>query len=961
MLIADLRLRTFGVIGSLLVAFALFFGGIFSETGSVLAAGQDGAVASPFKSGTERQNQVDKIVVQPDGKVLIADNYLEVNSIIYHQVSRLLPNGSVDSTFNSGTGANSRITALAVQSDGKILIGGNFTAYNDVPILLFARLNADGSLDATFKTGIGPNNLIFSIVPLPDGKILISGDFNTYNNITRRGIARLNSDGTLDTTFTPPAEVYSNPGALALQSDGKILVAGFFTFDAGSPQYGLARLLSSGELDVSFNPGRDVNNSILSIAIQPDGKILVGGTFTGYNNSTQNRLVRLNIDGTLDSAFYSGPGADGSVESVVVQDDGKIVIGGSFKKFNRTVTFGLAYLYSIGTVEGAFNSEADIGSVTFTLAKQADQKVLVSRSRGGYSASQYVLSRLNTDRTIDESFVEGYRGADNTVYALVTQPDGKILIGGRFSSYNGASRNKIARLNSDGSLDESFTPGTGTNSEIRAIALQPDGKILIAGDFTSYNGANRNKIARLNPDGSLDSSFKLEGWDALIYAVALQPDGKILIAGDAFVFEGIATKKIARLNLDGSPDTSFNPGAGANNSIYAITLQPDGKILIGGEFTSFNQIARNKIARLNSDGSLDESFYPGTGADNEVEALALQSDGKILIGGFFSSYNGVSRKKIARLNPDGSLDSSFVTSPDKYTEVKAIKIQADGRIILGGIFSVYNGFGQNNIVRLYADGSTDFIFKARSGTNAIVQALAIESSGNILLGGDFTIIDAVNRNRVARLVATTLTPTGLSLEANPNPANLGQNITFTVTLTPRAATGTVTFVLTAANFIHVPVENGQAILVTNTLPAGLQQIKAIYNGDANFVYNSTVYQQMVIPPCLVVTIPEDDGQASNCGTFSAALANAAPGLTITFALNNSQVTLNGPLTPIVKAGAIIDGGENGVVINGNGVAGDGLRLAGSNTLHNLTIKGFARQEIIALGSGNHFSKVHVIP
>ena len=189
----------------------------------------------------------------------------------------------------------------------------------------------------------------------------------------------------------------------------------------------------------------------------------------------------------------------------------------------------------------------------------------------------------------------------------------------------------------DGSLDTSFDPGSGANSWVYELAIQPDGKILIGGNFTTYNGTGRNSIARLNADGSLDTTFDPgTGADNYVLGLAIQSDGKILIGGAFTTYNGTGRNSIARLNADGSLDTSFDPGAGANGFGYALAIQADGKILIGGDFTSYDGTGRNRIARLNADGSLDTSFDPGTGADNYPVALAIQPDGKILIGGGFT-------------------------------------------------------------------------------------------------------------------------------------------------------------------------------------------------------------------------------------------------------------------------------------------------------------------------------------
>jgi uncharacterized delta-60 repeat protein len=202
-------------------------------------------------------------------------------------------------------------------------------------------------------------------------------------------------------------------------------------------------------------------------------------------------------------------------------------------------------------------------------------------SRGG-------IARLNADSSLDLSFNPG-SGANRVVFALALQPDGKVLISGNFTAVDGVSRNGIARLNADGSLDRSFDPGSGANWRINALALQPDGKVLIGGGFTAVNGVTRNGIARLNADGSLDPSFDprggVSGGDQGVYAFALQPAGKMLIGGVFTAVDGVSRSGIARLNADGSLDPSFDPRGVAGNT-YAITVQPDGKVLMGG----FNRV-----------------------------------------------------------------------------------------------------------------------------------------------------------------------------------------------------------------------------------------------------------------------------------------------------------------------------------------------------------------------------------
>jgi uncharacterized delta-60 repeat protein len=201
-----------------------------------------------------------------------------------------------------------------------------------------------------------------------------------------------------------------------------------------------------------------------------------------------------------------------------------------------------------------------------------------------------------------------------------------------------------------GELDTAFDPGTGAVPDVLCTAIQSDGKIIIGGQFTIYNGTARNRIARVNADGSLDAGFNPgTGADSIVHCTAIQSDGKIIIGGLFSTYDETARNNIARLNADGSLDDMFNPGTGADEFVSCAAIQSDGKIIIGGEFTSYNGTARNRIARVNADGSLDDMFNPGTGADEFVSCAAIQSDGKIIIGGEFTSYNGTERNRIARI------------------------------------------------------------------------------------------------------------------------------------------------------------------------------------------------------------------------------------------------------------------------------------------------------------------------
>ena len=185
-------------------------------------------------------------------------------------------------------------------------------------------------------------------------------------------------------------------------------------------------------------------------------------------------------------------------------------------------------------------------------------------------------------------------GADSVVYALTVQPDGKTVVAGDFVNFNATSRGRIARMNANGSLDTSFNPGSGANDFIGALAQTASGQFIIGGGFTSYNGTQRTRLARVNANGTLDTTFSAGlGADANVWALAVQADGKVIVGGEFTAMSGQSRPHIARLNANGTLDATFNSGTNApNGTVWAVTLQGDGKILIGKVFSRCALICR---------------------------------------------------------------------------------------------------------------------------------------------------------------------------------------------------------------------------------------------------------------------------------------------------------------------------------------------------------------------------------
>jgi uncharacterized delta-60 repeat protein len=364
--------------------------------------------------------------------------------------------------------------------------------------------------------------------------------------------------------------------------------------------------------------------------------------------------------------------------------------------------------------------------------------------------------------SLDLTFNPSGAGADGIVYDIAPQADGKIIIAGNFTNYNGSSINRVARLNANGTLDNTFNPGVSFNAAIRSVAIQSDGKILLGGEFT-------NRLVRLESNGSVDGTFSsYSPVNATIYKVLIQPsDGKILIGG-AF------TAGIARLNTNGSVDGTFNVGSGisgATATVYDMGFQTiatnAGKLIVAGDFTSFTANTKNRLIRLNANGTYDATFNAsGTGADGIIYDLTIQADDKIVIGGTFLNYNVSNRLRVARISSEGDTDNSFNSASGSSGTVFKTAVQSDGKIYIGGSFGTYGGTASPRFARLTTGGALDNgTFPVGVGFNGLVYALALEASGNkILVGGSFTDYDDYEVTNAPSSIADRLVRI---LSANP--------------------------------------------------------------------------------------------------------------------------------------------------------------------------------------------------
>lgn len=470
------------------------------------------------------------------------------------------------------------------------------------------------------------NEVLSNIQPIPEFDFYNAGDSGTSKTIdwSNGVVQEVNLSNPVAATPVPLS--FTNPqlgktmtliiknalgGTRSLTFPSNFYISNNAPFSL-VPNPGPGSTISTFNSFPGFNDGALVN----TVALRTDNSAVVGGDFTQYNSvNNVNRFMKFNSNtADRDTSFISS-GFNGTVAKIVTLPDNSMFIATSASFFNNVTQIpGFIKVSSTGVLDTAF----------------------VANTANGTSSIG-----LNT---------------------IAVQPDGKILVGGSFTTISGQSRGRIARYNSDGTLDTTFvTPGSGFNGNCLDIVVQPDGKILTCGSFTSYNSVSVNRIARLNSDGSLDTTFNIGtgpgGFSLSLNTICLQADGKILVGGQFQSWDVISNVgRIARLNPNGSYDNTFTPTSnGFNALVYKIVLDINGKILVGGDFTNtyFTNIARSRFARLNTDGTMDTSFgigslFSNTGGDASVRDIAVLPDNTMIIVGKWQTANGSTQRSLTK-------------------------------------------------------------------------------------------------------------------------------------------------------------------------------------------------------------------------------------------------------------------------------------------------------------------------
>lgn len=759
-----------------------------------------------------------------DGGILVGGVFSGFSGTLVNRLVKLNANGQRDPAFGlTGSGFNNVVHAVIPYQGGTWLVGGAFGAYHTVVRRGIARLLPNGELDAGFvpTNTLATNTIIKAIAVQPDGKILIGGDLARTAGNNQRGIIRLESNGTLDVSFglSTGVNLGADVNAILVQPDGKIVIGGDFNSYNGVTVGRICRLNADGSLDTEFNGGGTRFGTVgivHALLPQTEGSFLVGGGFDAYNGIESKGIVKLQANGNLHNGFtspYNG-GPIVTCRTLALHPDSSRFFAGGLLG-STGLGKHVALLTASGSIDPGFTAPLLLATVNTVIA-QSDGRVFIANglSAGQVYTNGSIIARpyanmLLPGGAIDASYLQSagaqsFASGTSGVSAIAVLPDDGVLIGSRggfsnneiFRFYNDVGRRTIARLTANGELDLGFNADSGANGSIHDIAVDPaSGKAVVVGDFNRFQGQPMQSIVRLLPNGQLDNSFTATGTTlgsgTAIRVVRWLPDGRWLIAGQFKKFNGATAYYLARLTANGALDADFSNQVNVSFSADGVGLLNDIKVLSDGRYLVCGSIgsvsgtggmARPWVKIFNPDGTPDAdfnvSFSTNAGFLNAIESL---SDGRVAIAGSFRFSNAPGTVRVAAvLQSNGSLDPNWAGTTRLTGTINRLLANTNGGLFLAGQNITYNDNGTNRtrrgVMLLNSSGAfvpADFTAEPLNEANAgigkyyttdadpFVEAMAFQHSGRLIIGGNFQRYGGVLRHSIARVLLGDPDPQGL--------------------------------------------------------------------------------------------------------------------------------------------------------------------------------------------------------
>lgn len=708
------------------------------------------------------------VAVLPDGKMVVGGMFTAYNGKPVNRICRVLANGNLDTSFRVLSGANDWIFMVKRLQSGKILIGGNFTSFQGKAVPGFARLHPNGLLDTTFKIRLTSSSgfpSVSRVKEFANGDLLICGNFTTVNQTPRVYLAKINANGTQVYDFFQNQNPNAGISAFLQLPDGKFIVSGFFSAINGTRYNRIARLLPTGRLDTSFKAKgfhpellqitQSGEVSISELALDNQNRILVGGKFSNYNDSSRTGIIRIFQNGQLDTSFRKQANPYNFMYTLKVLPDQNIFLGGQFSVFQGKPRPGTVVLHPNGIVNDAYPFGQIAGDYTTKLEILADSSwVLAGRYYPGS------LVRLQRNQAFDFRFnPDGYEKAGQCA-TVTTHANGKCWVTGSFSKVNQRHQARIVRLMPNGSDDSTFSSESFSWLTLNSVLVTANQHFYAAilNGFRA-NGAPINGLLQLNAAGGWVNMNLGSGFNGFIQTLCEGPEKSVVVGGSFTLFNNQPANRILCLQPNGLPSATLSFGTGFNGNVSKVKRLNDGKWLVLGDFTQYQGQACGNLVRLLSDGSLDLSINRSGISDVDVS-----EDGSLFLKGFFPFGSG-NVKTYLKLKPDGQLDTTFSYDENTGISNPYFRILPDGRILSFGNTSSPATFN-SNLCLFRPDGRLDSTFQVNLDGDKSITDLAISSDGNLVVVGNFETVNGTGRSLIAKLYRPE---TVLSVGPGPRP------------------------------------------------------------------------------------------------------------------------------------------------------------------------------------------------
>jgi uncharacterized delta-60 repeat protein len=650
---------------------------------------------------------------------------------------------SPDPTFQTRLDALGSVAALAAHRNGTVLIGGDFREVGGVARSGCALLDANGKLVESFVPELGPTARVLSIAVQPDAKVLLTGAFSLPGAKARVNIVRLHPDGRLDEAFELPLPyIYAYP-RVATSAAGQVYFGGFL--NAG--QLDILYLGSDGRPDRDYASQASCSWTSPDLALLPsgDGRIYVGGGFQNFRSRGYDWLVRLRKDGTLDRSFEVYDGFDGIVSCLALTREGLLLVGGYFGLFNGAVRPGLVRLEQTGALDLAFKPNAIRFAAINSLVSLEDGSVIAAGTIGLWDDdTRWAVIKLTPDGGIDSQFgrIPVASNAGSHVNSMLIGRDGRLWVGGTAIGSDPDMPAALRLLSVPPNPGEPVVPAIMAAGVATEMRTQGDGKVVLAGNFRLVNGIFRPGIARLDPDGKLDPQFApVDARLEQVQAIATDHQGNVF-AGVTPISAAFRTHSVLKYRSDGRLDPTFESET-LDRSVRTIIVDPSGGVVLGGEFELPAELGGGGVVRLSPKGRFLADPAPRNMGLSSVFALQPGTGGSLFCGGNFGYGDPQSNPRmIARLNPNGSVDSTFAIADEDGAKlaldsiVTCLASDSQGRIVVGGWFQSVGHRSFPGIFRMFQDGRLDPSFKPVIRGFNIMEVL-VDSLDRIIALGDF--------------------------------------------------------------------------------------------------------------------------------------------------------------------------------------------------------------------------------